>query len=161
MEQQNPLPLTNDAASNGKYRKWKGRPDHEQMMLEVADVFGRKSDFTVPDLQAWFRDSVTGRQPSESFICDLLQEMVAEKLVEKLDRCRARFRLYRIVKSDAVTAGQVVAAAQNRTAAFVRTPEQIEQDLCLLEAMGIDTKDARVRQAQLKRALDTKAALEK
>ena len=60
-----------------------------------------------------------------------------------------------------MTAGQVIAAAEARTMAFVRTPEQIEQDLCLLEAMGIDTKDARDRQVQLKRALETKAALEK
>ena len=168
MEQQKPLPLTttNGAApANGaKYTKWKGRPDHEQMMLEAADVFGRKPDFTVSDLQAWFRDPVSGRKPSESFICDLLQEMIAERLVEKLERCRARFRLYRIVKSDAVQLKSEEPTSPRATPQGISTSE-IERSLSLLESVGIDTTKARAGVARanelgLVRALELKAHLE-
>lgn len=166
--EQNLLPLANTNTNGAtpprvrrSHTKYEGRVDHEHTMLVIAEVFARKPEgFTVPDVQQWLRKD-DGRMPSDTLIGKIVNQMVTEKLAERLDKCREHRRLYRIVKSEMMTGEQVIAVAKARTAALVRTPEQIEQDLSLLEAFGIDTKAARTTQTALNRALETKASLEK
>lgn len=161
MEQQLPLSHTNNGATppvRRSHKKYEGRIDHEHTMLVIAEVFARKPEgFTIPDVQQWFKKD-DGRMPSDTVLGDILNTMVVERLAERLNKCRDRFRLYRIVKSDAVQTAQAPVSVTPKVGPIVPPPlVEAENQLDVLDALGIDTKKARLG---LEKALEIKAQLE-